>query len=250
MFRRFLNSNREFCQIELVWMKKMNGLIRVVIFDPDCSTAYVVVYYEQINKYTLNAFCSLSGELYWSTDVPNGGYGAPAIIDDCIVILTEFTNVTAICKNSGQIKWTFNTQTRIRSPINVVNNKVYFSSGGILYELNSKGEELKQWNYPKAFFYGSVDIINELIIRMLFFPNFKYPFPNKDIYMIVNNDDTTDITTILSSFHPKRFSKGDFLIKDGQTCNHIFFIKSGLAKTFSINGDREFIMQFFFEIVI
>jgi outer membrane protein assembly factor BamB len=166
MFRRFLNSTREFSQIELVWMKKMNGLIRVVIFDTDCSTAYVVVYYEQINKYTLNAFCSLSGELYWSTDVPNGGYGAPAIIDDCIVILTEFTNVTAICKNSGQIKWTFETQTRIRSPINVVNNKVYFSSGGTLFELNSKGEALKQWSYPKAFFYGSVDIINDLVITL------------------------------------------------------------------------------------
>lgn len=166
MFRKFLKSSREFNHIELIWMKKMNGLIRVVIFDQDSTTAYVVIYYEQKNKYTLNAFCTLSGELYWSTDVPNGGYGAPAIVDDCVIILTEFTNVMAICKNSGQIKWTYKTQTRIRSPINVINNKVYFSSGGNLFELNSKGELLKQWSYPKAFFYGSVDIINELIVTL------------------------------------------------------------------------------------
>lgn len=166
MFRKFLNNNREFSQIELMWIKKMNGLIRVVIFDPDFSKAYVVVYYEQINKYTLNAFCWLSGEFYWSTDVPNGGYGAPAIIDDLVVILTEFTNVTAICKNSGQVKWTFKTQARIRSPLNVVNNKVYFSSGGTLFELNREGEVLNLWNYPKAFFYGSVDILNDLVITL------------------------------------------------------------------------------------
>ncbi|MGK5594007.1 MAG: PQQ-binding-like beta-propeller repeat protein [Parachlamydiaceae bacterium] len=166
MFRKFLKSTQEFNQIELIWMKKLNGLIRVIIFDSDCRKAYVVVYYEQKNTYTLNAFCPLTGEVYWATDVPNGGYGAPAIIDDYVLILTEFTNITAICKNSGQIKWTYRTQTRIRSSINVINSKIYFSSGGTLYELNKSGLLLNQWNYPKAFFYGSIDVINELIITL------------------------------------------------------------------------------------
>jgi len=166
MFRKFLKSIQESSQLELIWMKQINGLIRVIIFDPDCKKAYVVIYYEQKNKYTLNAFCPISGDLYWSTDVPNGGYGAPAIIDDCVVILTEFTNITAISKNDGKIKWTFKTQTRIRSSINVVDGKIYFSSGGILFELNNKGQLLNQWDYPKAFFYGSIDVINELIITL------------------------------------------------------------------------------------
>lgn len=166
MFRNFLKSNQKFNQIELIWMKKLNGLIRVVIFDPNGQVAYVVVYYEQKNKYTLNAFCSLTGELYWSIDVPNGGYGAPAITNDCVVILTEFTNIMGICKNTGVIKWIFKTEFRIRSPINFVNDRIYFSSGGTLIELSDKGELLNQWNYPKAFFYGSVDILNELVITL------------------------------------------------------------------------------------
>ena len=127
MFRKFLKSTQEFNQIELMWMNKMNGLIRVVIFDQNTETAYVVVYYEQKNKYTLHSFCASSGELYWSKDVPNGGYGAPAIIDNYVIMLTEFTNVTAIGKDDGQIKWTFKTQTRIRSPINIMDNRIYFS---------------------------------------------------------------------------------------------------------------------------
>jgi hypothetical protein len=166
MFRKFLSTPREFNQIELIWMKKLPGLIRVIIFEPDNKLAYVVIYYEQKNKYTLNAFCPLTGNLNWSTDVPNGGYGSPALINDCVVILTEFTNVTSISKNSGEIKWTFHTQSRIRSSINVVNNKIYFSSGGTIFELNDKGELLRQWGYPNAFFYGSIDIINELIITL------------------------------------------------------------------------------------
>ncbi len=166
MFRKFLKSTQEFNQIELMWMNKMNGLIRVVIFDQNTETAYVVVYYEQKNKYTLHSFCASSGELYWSKDVPNGGYGAPAIIDNYVIMLTEFTNVTAIGKDDGQIKWTFKTQTRIRSPINIMDNRIYFSSGGVLFELNSQGEVLKQWSYPKAFFYGSVDVINELVMTL------------------------------------------------------------------------------------
>lgn len=117
-------------------------------------------------KYTLNALCPVSGELYWSIDVPNGGYGTPAIIDDCVVVLTEFTNITGISKNDGKIKWTFKTQARIRSSINIIDGKIYFSSGGALFEINNKGQLLNQWDYPKAFFYGSVDVVNDLIITL------------------------------------------------------------------------------------
>lgn len=166
MFRKFLQGSQDFSQAELFWVKKINGLIRVVIFDEDVHKAYVVIYSEQKNKYTLNAFCTTSGESYWSTDVPNGGYGSPSILKNYVVMLTEFTNITGICKDSGMVKWTFTTNSRIRSSVNIINNKIYFSSGGALFELNAQGELLNQWDYPKAFFYGTIDIVNELIVTL------------------------------------------------------------------------------------
>ncbi|WP_345949208.1 Crp/Fnr family transcriptional regulator [Mucilaginibacter sp. PAMB04274] len=41
--------------------------------------------------------------------------------------------------------------------------------------------------------------------------------------------------------------KGQYLLKDGNTCRHLFFINQGLAKTFFFKEDKEFIMRFFTE---
>jgi CRP-like cAMP-binding protein len=43
----------------------------------------------------------------------------------------------------------------------------------------------------------------------------------------------------------KTFEKGDYLLKSGAICNKLYFMKSGLAKTFFSNGDKEFVMRFF-----
>lgn len=144
----------------------MNGLIRVAVYDQDCKRAYVVAYYEQNNKYTVNAICPLTGDVYWSKDVPNGGYGAPAITNDCIIMPTEFASITALSKQDGTEKWTFRTRSRVRSPINVVADKIYFSSGGTIFELTFDGQVVREWHYPRAFFYGSVDMVNDLIITL------------------------------------------------------------------------------------
>jgi CRP/FNR family transcriptional regulator, anaerobic regulatory protein len=52
---------------------------------------------------------------------------------------------------------------------------------------------------------------------------------------------------LLQNLKTKTFNKGDFLLKQGQICKHLFFINEGLAKSFFYKKDKEFIMRFFSE---
>ena len=55
---------------------------------------------------------------------------------------------------------------------------------------------------------------------------------------------TSDLTEILKT---KTIQKGDYLLKSGQVCKHLYYIDQGLAKTFFYKDDKEFIMRFFDE---
>lgn len=168
MFRNFLSANRHFTQLNAEWVKKIGGLIRVVIFDSDenSSKAFVVVYHEQKNQYAAIAFDTKTGDTYWTKCVANGGYGAPAITEDAFVLPTKFTNIIALSKEDGRELWQVETNCRVRSPLNIVENKIYFSSGGTIFELESDGKVTNQWHCEGAFFYGSIDVFNELIISL------------------------------------------------------------------------------------
>jgi CRP-like cAMP-binding protein len=52
---------------------------------------------------------------------------------------------------------------------------------------------------------------------------------------------------LLKSTSVKTFEKGDYLLKKGQTCRHLFFVQEGLVKSALVKGDKEFIMRFFYE---
>lgn len=54
-----------------------------------------------------------------------------------------------------------------------------------------------------------------------------------------------DLSNLLSHFTEKGFHKGDFLVREGQFCQHVYYIKKGMVKVSSFNDDREFIMRFF-----
>lgn len=43
----------------------------------------------------------------------------------------------------------------------------------------------------------------------------------------------------------KEFPKGEMILKQSYVCNNVYFINSGLVKTFFNNEDKEFIMRFF-----
>jgi len=45
----------------------------------------------------------------------------------------------------------------------------------------------------------------------------------------------------------KKFRKGQYLLKKGKVCDHLFFVDQGLVKCFFKNGENEFVMRFFAE---
>ncbi len=52
---------------------------------------------------------------------------------------------------------------------------------------------------------------------------------------------------LFSVLRHKSSAKGEYLLEAGHVCSRIYFIDSGLAKTFFYTGTREFIMRFFAE---
>jgi len=62
--------------------------------------------------------------------------------------------------------------------------------------------------------------------------------------------DQETIDDLFQNLKTKTYKKGDFLLRSGETCRHLFFINEGLAKSFFYNNDKEFIMRFFSENVL
>lgn len=56
-----------------------------------------------------------------------------------------------------------------------------------------------------------------------------------------------DLNALLPHFTARVYSRGDLLVREGQVCNSIYFVKKGLIKLFSLHGEREFVMHFFSE---
>lgn len=52
---------------------------------------------------------------------------------------------------------------------------------------------------------------------------------------------------ILASLRTLSLQKGEFLLRKGQICRHIYFINSGLLKVISMQNDKEIIMRFFWD---
>lgn len=174
MFRKFISLiDTKDSFLELCWVQKINGLVRVAIFDEVDSRAFVVVFIEKQNQYSLIAFDTTNGKIQWTSIVRNGGYGSPALIEDTVVFPTNFTNIVAFSKLNGELKWEFETKCRIRSPINIIEDSIYFSSGNEIFALNPKGQLVNKWEKEGAFFYGTIDIINGMIISLGTFENDK-----------------------------------------------------------------------------
>lgn len=53
--------------------------------------------------------------------------------------------------------------------------------------------------------------------------------------------------TLRSKLYQKRYRKGELILESGTVCKRIYFVDSGLVKTFFYTDTREFIMRFFAE---
>ena len=59
--------------------------------------------------------------------------------------------------------------------------------------------------------------------------------------------DETAAEELMEKVKTRSLKKDQLLVNRGSVCNHLFFIDSGLAKTYFNTGDKEFIMRFFCE---
>ncbi len=50
---------------------------------------------------------------------------------------------------------------------------------------------------------------------------------------------------LASKLYEKKYRKGELILETGQVCKRIYFVDSGLVKTFFYTDTREFIMRFF-----
>ena len=51
----------------------------------------------------------------------------------------------------------------------------------------------------------------------------------------------------VKDFRTKSFDKNELLLKPGEVCKYFYYMEQGLAKSFSYNNDKEFIMAFYQE---
>lgn len=55
---------------------------------------------------------------------------------------------------------------------------------------------------------------------------------------------------LLRAASPKSYRKGQYLLKKGHVCTHLYFIEQGLVKLFFVKDGKPFVMRFFAENVM
>lgn len=152
--------------INLSWIQPIPGLIRTVVYDSD-SFAYVVIYKEKSREYTVRKFEIESGSVIWENSIANGGYGTLSLTKDKVIVHTNFSDITALNKLSGEKIWTFETSARVRASLTTnKKDEIYFTSGGNLYCLDNNGEKLWDIFIDGVYFYGRIDILGNLLYTL------------------------------------------------------------------------------------
>lgn len=173
MFRNYLYSQfgHGLVDVQHEWSIDMPALIRVPFFDPNDDTyVYVVNYSESKRKYYISRIHIDSGNIEWEIDIVNGGYGTPVIFGDYIVALKNFSDIVAIDKKTGAFVWECKTSARIRSSLNVIDGKVFYTSGGELWSVDKFGNTKRITFLPGYFFFGTISkrYQNYLIIGTIY----------------------------------------------------------------------------------
>lgn len=144
------------------WTTKIKGLVKTTFFDKnDKNNGYVVYYSEIEQSYFVVKFNILNGNIIFEKKVTNGSYGTGAIYKNLIVSFKEFKDIVAFEKNSGDFVWEVNTNSRIRSSINIIDDYIIFSSGENVYFINGNGEIIHIVKIKNSFLYGTISKIKD-----------------------------------------------------------------------------------------
>lgn len=202
MFINYLlkESENDFYHLTREWQMFHPSLIRVPFFDTeDPKFVYTVTYSEAEQKYYLIKVLISSGEIVWSTEVVNGGYGTPAILKNTVIMLKGFSDIVGIDKTNGSKLWEIKTEKRIRTSISVFDNMAYWSSGDSIYVIDEFGNIINKIRIENAYIYGHIYKTNNTLLAL----GTKYNSFKEDscqyLWIVdINNNRTESIETAKS----------------------------------------------------
>lgn len=159
MYRKHLISqlNKGNIYLKNNWSMEISGLVRVPFFDSNDDVHGYAVYYSEVKQtYDLIKYLLLTGEIIWCAEVVNGGYGTPLIWKDLALVHEGFTGITAYNKYTGEKVWNYSTESRVRSSFNIIDESLYFSSGGTIFQIDYEGKLLNKINLENTFLFGTI----------------------------------------------------------------------------------------------
>ncbi|WP_186414934.1 MULTISPECIES: PQQ-like beta-propeller repeat protein [unclassified Pannonibacter] len=157
MFDRFLLNDATGRRLHINWSKSIPGLVRAPLFSPEIDRGFVVSYLEKSREYELISFHPENGDIDWSCNLVNGGYGSLAVSHNVVAVPTKFVDVTGVDAHKGEILWTWKGYARVRSPIAVTEDGCFlFSCGSTIIVVNAEGKEKLRIEENGSFFYGLV----------------------------------------------------------------------------------------------
>lgn len=171
MFDSMLISTRTAQRLAIKWTKSVPALVRTPLFSKSTGKGYVVCYIEKNGEYALQCFDPDTGDLIWSTRIPNGGYGAHAVGNKIVAVSSRFTDITGINATTGDISWTIKTEARIRSPVAFHNGNFMISSGAFIYLISEDGIVKRKIHEPGRFFFGIVKYSKGNLISLATYNN-------------------------------------------------------------------------------
>lgn len=158
MFDEMLSNSKISKKLTNKWTKSLPALVRTPLFSEITGRGYVVCFFEKTRDYSLQCFDVENGKTLWTTNIPNGGYGAHAIGDKIIAVSSKFTDLTGINATTGEVAWTISTNARIRSPVAYINGDFIFSSGENIYLLKESGKIKRKFSVSHRFFFGLIKL--------------------------------------------------------------------------------------------
>ena len=66
-----------------------------------------------------------------------------------------------------------------------------------------------------------------------------------DFVSLLSHPESEAENLLASKLYEKKYRKGELILETGQICKRVYFVDSGLVKTFFYTETREFIMRFF-----
>ncbi|MCW6665273.1 PQQ-binding-like beta-propeller repeat protein [Aerococcaceae bacterium NML191219] len=152
---------------DLQWALPVEGLVRTPFFDPENTQDGYVVFYSEVNQeYGILKFNILTGEILWKQSVVNGGYGTPLVYKNLVIVLKEFDSIAAFSTEDGSFVWEYKGDGRVRSSLNIIDDKIVFSSSNIIHFVTEEGKLDRKIEKENSFFFGTISMFRGYLLTL------------------------------------------------------------------------------------